>query len=436
MTQTSANYLHPPEVENQQDLGYTPNILDSIRSSLEQYGDIYRVKAPGRNNYTYVINHPQYVKHVLHTNHRNYLKGMGFDRVELLLGNGLIVSDGEFWKRQRQMIQPAFHRKVITGLTELIIESNSALQKQWQSKLEQGQLINIYQEMSKVTLHIVLTALFSEDLPSLTNHNGKNPFDILTDETERNLLFAQRFRALGKLMMEVVHQRRAENRIPHDFVGMMMSAKDKISGEPMKDKHLLDEIITLIVAGHETTASSLSWIWYLLSQNPQAEAKLHQEIEQQIGGRLPQFSDLEQLKFTQCVIDEALRLYPPVWLIPRKSKEHDQLGGYHIEAGSDIFISPFFLHRDQRWWSQPEAFQPLRFQDGEKALPEKYSYIPFSAGPRRCIGDYFSMVEMKLHLALLIPLFKLKYHEQQPLELEPHINLRSKNPIMMEVISK
>ncbi len=426
----------PPEPQGLKDLGYTEDILTSIENALQEHGDIYRVEAPSRNNYTYVINNPSYVKHVLQTNNRNYVKGLGFDRVELLLGNGLIVSDGEFWKRQRQMIQPAFHKKVIEGLSELIVASNTGLQRKWGLNHERGEPINIYEDMSEVTLQIILSALFSEDVPFLTNQNGKNPFDLLTQETERNLLFAQKFRGLGKLMMEVVHQRREEGRVNHDFVGMMMAARDKQTGEPMKDKHLLDEIITLIVAGHETTASSLSWIWYLLSQHPNVENKLAKEIDEVIGNRNPEFSDLEQLTYTRSIIDEALRLYPPVWLIPRKSKEADQIGPYYIPAGSDVFISPYFLQRDPRWWDHPTEFDPERFLGSVPASRPPFCYIPFSAGPRKCIGDYFSIVEMKFHLALLIPKFRLTYQQQKPIELEPAINLRAKHPIIMEVISK
>jgi cytochrome P450 len=252
-------------------------------------------------------------------------------------------------------------------------------------------------------------------------------------ETERNLLFAQRFRALGKRMMEIISKRRKEGRVCHDFVGMMMEARNKKTGQPMKDKQLLDEIRTLIIAGHETTALTLTWTWYLISQNSQIYQKLYDEINKVLPNKGPEFSDLEKLPYMDAVINETLRLYPPAWLIPRRNKATDHLGPYIIPAGSDIFISPYFLQRDPAVWDAPDTFNPDRFLLLNSNDRHKLSYIPFSAGPRRCIGDYFSLIEMKFHLALLVKEFKLTHIDDRPIELESQVNLRSKYPIFMKI---
>lgn len=425
--------INPPEPEDHQDLGYTIDVLITIEKYLKELGNIFRVYSPSRNNYTYVINKPEYARYILVINHRNYVKGLGLDRVTVLTGNGLIVSDGDFWKQQRQMIQPAFHRKVITGLADLIVESNKELVQKWRTHQDSGKKIDLYEDMSTLTLNIVLSALFSEDRHMMIDGPGENLFDLLTQETERNLLFAQRFRALGKSMMEIITKRRKEGRVCHDFVGMMMEARNKETGQPMKDKQLLDEIRTLIIAGHETTALTLTWAWYLLSKNPEVCEKLYDEINKVLLNGEPTFANLDQLPFMGNVINETLRLYPPAWLIPRRSLKADQVGPYTIPAGSDIFISPYFLQRDPNVWDQPNEFNPDRFLPSNSTDRHKLSYIPFSAGPRKCIGDYFSIIEMKFHLALLVKQFKLTQVKDRPIELEPQVNLRNKYPIYMKV---
>lgn len=432
----SPDYTVPPEPKDYKDLGYTVDVLITIEKCLEECGNVFRVFSPSRNNYTYVVNDPEYAKHILINNHRNYIKGLGLDRVKVLTGNGLIVSDGDFWKQQRQMIQPAFHRKVMAGFTDLILDSNRELVLKWQQKQDSAELIDLYEEMSTVTLKIVLSALFSEDLQYFIDGPGENPFTLLTQETERNLLFAQRFRSLGKKMMEIINKRRKEGRTCYDFVGMMMEARNKTTGLPMKDPQLLDEIRTLIIAGHETTALTLTWAWHLLSQNPEVAQKLYDETVEVLGHRDPEFADLEKLKYMECVIDETLRLYPPAWLVPRRSLEDDEVGPYFIPAGSDVFISPYFLQRDPAVWEQPKDFKPERFSAANSEKRNKLSYIPFSAGPRKCIGDYFSILEMKFHLAMLIRTFKLLSVDSKPIELEPQVNLRNKYPIYMKVVAR
>ncbi len=424
--------LTPPQVMVPLDLGYDDQVLDLMSKHFYQLGDIYRVYSPSRRRYTYVLSHPDYVKHVLQTNNKNYIKGEGIDRVKILLGNGIMVSEGDFWRQQRRMIQPAFHRQVIAGLKDLIVESNLQMIEEWREKTSSGHPLNINDEMSKVTLHIVLNAIFSEDLLTLTSLKGNNPFDLLTKETERNLQFAMKFRSLGPVIQKIVDQRRAQGRVCHDFLSMLMESRDKETGQPMPDKQLLDEVMTLVIAGHETTASALVWTWYLLTQYPGVEQRLHQEVKQVLGSNLPSFEHLQRLTYTKQVIQEALRLYPPGWLLTRINKEDDQIGPFFIPKGSDIYISPYLVHRNAKFWSHPDEFVPDRFDPEITEVRPRFAYFPFGAGPRQCIGDHFAMVEMQFLISMVMAQVKFSLVKGDPVEVEPQINLRSRYPIFLK----
>lgn len=424
----------PPEPAEKFDLGLGEDALHHMKGYYRQFGDIYRVYSPTLKRYNYVICHPEYVKHVLQTNNRNYVKGAGIDRVKILLGNGIMVSEGEFWRNQRRMIQPSFHREVISGLMELIKSSNRDLISRWEVKSRERQPLNINDEMSAVTLHIVLNAIFSDDLDYLTEKQGDNPFAILTEETERNLQFAMKFRALGKSIQEIVDMRRSQKRVCIDFLSMLMESKSKDTNEPMSDKQLLDEVMTLIVAGHETTASALVWAWYLISQHTAVEEALYREIKDAFGDEDLDFHHLGKLPYTKQVLEETLRLYPPGWLLTRTSLADDQLGAYFVPKGSDIYISPYLVHRNPAYWADPENFDPERFNPEQTQNRPRFAYFPFGGGPRQCIGDYFAMVEMQFHLAMVMSRFRLEMLPGKPVTLEPHINLRSKYPIMMKAI--
>ena len=428
--------INPPQVAEPLDLGYDDQVLDLMWKYFQELGDIFRVYSPSRKRYTYVLSHPDYAKYVLQTNNKNYIKGEGIGRVKILLGNGIMVSEGDFWRQQRRMIQPSFHRQVIAGLEGLIVSSHQHMLQGWKEKSAKGQPININDEMSKVTLHIVLNAIFSEDLEQLTAQEGNNPFDLLTEETERNLQFAKKFRSLGKIIKQIADQRRAQGRICHDFLSMLMESKDKQSGKPMPEKQLLDEVMTLIIAGHETTASALVWTWYLLSKYPGVEERLCNEIKQVLGTKPITFDHLAALPYSKRVLQESLRLYPPGWLLTRINLEDDKIGPFHIPKGSDIYISPYLVHRNAKFWSQPDEFVPDRFREALSEERPRFAYFPFGAGPRQCIGDYFAMVEMQFHLAMVMGKYKMHYVPGDPVELEPQINLRSRYPIYMKVLPR
>ncbi len=429
MPQPDTRLTHPPGPAEPLDVTFTRDALAQLCAAFAQYGDAFRVYSPITQAHIYVFSHPDHVRRVLVDNHQNYTKGIGIERVGILLGKGLMVSEGELWRRQRRMIQPAFHRDVIARMVGHIRAANQELLDKWMECADTHREINVTQDMSDVTLSIVLRSIFGADLEIMTAAYGSNPFALLTDETERNLAFAYKFRALSKLIMDCVKRRRAQNGEHFDLLAMMMAARDRKSGEPMPDKQLLDEVMTLIVAGHETTASALNWMWYLLSQHLDVEDRLHQEID-----TLPSPSAMDevlQFAYSRQVIDETLRLYPPGWLLTRRSIEADEIGGYAIAPNTDVFISPYIVHRHPGYWPAPERFDPARFAASEAAGRNRFCYLPFALGPRACIGEDFAMVEMMLHTIMLARHIRLRYLPQHPIELECQINLRSKHSIYM-----
>ncbi|HEV8017499.1 MAG TPA: cytochrome P450 [Steroidobacteraceae bacterium] len=423
----------PPEAELQFDVGSTDDSLERMIELFARHGDTYRVFVPARRSYTYVIHHPDDVKRVLVSNHRNYTKGVGLDRVRILLGKGIMTSEGELWKRQRYMLQPLFHRRVITEFASLIAAANDRFIARWQLLAHQGEPVNLTDEMSELTLEIVLRSIFGRDLDRLTQQPGGNPFGVVTREPARDLQFAYKFRSLGKLVAQLMERRRAQAEEHFDYLAMLMDARDKESGQPMGERELIDEVMTLVVAGHETTASGLNWTWYLLSQHREVEARLHAEIDAAPDLPAPTLSQTEALSYTQQVINEALRLYPPGWVLSRRTVEADVLGGYAVPPGTNVLVPLYLLHRHPRFWRDPESFDPTRFAPEHEAARPRFAYMPFAAGPRHCIGETFALYEMLVHLYKVARRYRLTYVPDKPLELEAQINLRSRHPLRMRL---
>jgi cytochrome P450 len=433
MTASSLAPEHPPEPDIAFDIGSTEDSLEKMSELFARYGDIYRVYAPGRKSYTYVINHPDDVKRVLVGNHKNYTKGVGLDRVKILLGNGIMTSEGDFWRRQRYMMQPMFHRRVITEFARVIDAANERFVARWEAQAARGESVNVTDDMSALTLDIVLRAVFGRDLERLTTQSGANPFAVVTEEPARNLQFAYKFRSLGKLVAALMRRRAGEAEEHVDFLAMLMSARDKETGDAMGERELIDEVMTLVVAGHETTASALNWTWYLLALHPQVESQLHAEIAAAPVSADPSLAQMEALPYTQQVVSEALRLYPPGWLLSRRAIGADVLAGFEIAPGTDVLLSPYLLHRHPRFWPDPDAFKPERFASENEAARPRFAYMPFAAGPRHCIGETFALYEMLMHLYKVARRYRLTYLPAEPVELEAQINLRTKNPLYMRL---
>ncbi len=435
----------PPGPDQPVALGTGPESFEAIPALVREYGDMVRVPSPRGGAPYVVIADPEAIRHVLVANADNYVKGTGFERVKMLLGNGIIVSDGALWRRQRTMMQPGFSRRNIARLSDVIGETTANLRERWASSCARdsaadpagaaGVQIDLTTTMSEYALAVILKAIFGlDDYRKLTQTADGNPFAFLTDDTTRDLQVAVRFRQLRKVMLEVVQQRRALGEQAGegaDFLSRLVVATDK-QGEHMSDAQVLDELMTLIIAGHETSAGTLNWCWYLLSQHPEVEARVLEEFSRVLSDQHPTMEALAELHYTQAVLEETLRMYPPVWVFTRRAVEDDVVAGYAIEAGSNLFISPWLMQHHPAHWSHPGRFDPERFFQQSDPRRLRYVFIPFSAGARRCVGEHFSFVEMKMHLAMLLPHFKLQHQGPAP-QVLPGINLRSAQDIHMSL---
>ena len=407
-------------------------VLSKLSNLVETYGDVFKAKFPDQDNWVYTVRDPDMAKHILVSNYKNYKKGVGIKQINVLLGRGIIVSEGDLWKRQRKMMQPLFSKKLLTQQLPLMSLCADRLLESWQDDIAAGKPVNLTESMSQTALDFILHALFSEDLDKIIAETGENPFLMVTDDSARDLLFARRFRQLTHLVKKMMQRRRAENRQPFDLLTMVMNATEKQSGNAMPENLQIDEILTLIIAGHETTASVLNWTWYLLAQHADIEQQILAESRQHMPvDGTPEMENVEQLKLTHQVLEESMRLYPPVWVITRQALADDQFNGISIPAGTDIFIPPYLVHRNPAYWHDPETFDPQRFSHENKKRQHIGAYLPFAIGPRRCIGDSMAFQEMAVHISRIIQKVHFELVPGQTIELEPLINLRPKKDIFL-----
>ena len=432
MASSDGNDLRPPCAHAAYDVGSTDDSLARMIEDGARFGDIYRVHAPGRNSDTWVVADPATIKGVLVSNHRHFTIGVGLDRVRILVGNGIIVSEGDAWKRQHRMMQPMFQRSRVERFGELIADVNQRRLLGWAERADRGEPLNVTRETSESALEVVLRATLGADYDRLLADLGVNPFAMLTEEAARDLRFAFRFRQLGRHVESVIARREAEASGDADWLGMMMAARDRRDGSAMSHRELIDEVMSIIVAGHETTAAVLNSVWYLLSQHPHVEAKLHAEVDATPLADLS-LTTLESLHYTQQVIMEALRLYPPVWVLTRRCVHAQRLAGYQAPAGTDVFMSPYVVQRDPRHWPEPDQFRPERFGNGAASAAHRFAFIPFSAGPRHCVGETFANYEMAIHIYHAARRFRLRCARSGPLEMEARINLRTREDLLMRV---
>jgi len=415
--------------------------------AARDHGDVVRLRLVQN---VHLINHPDHFRHVLQENHRNYTKGFGYDRMEPLIGKGLLTSEGDFWRKQRKLAQPAFHRQRITGFAQLMVRHTAAMLERW-DMLPAGATLDVHAEMMQLAFTIVCDALFSIDLHDNAQSAGRAFAEALgiIDERFQSMFVAppwlptsqnRRLReAVGVIdgMIDGIIDERRRSGVDHpDLLGMLMSARDDDSGEQMNRAQLRDELVTMVLAGHETTANTLTWLWYLLAHHPEAEAQLHDELARTLGGRAPELGDLASLPFTTMTIDETLRLYPPVWLFGRRAIAEDTIGGYRIPAGGALFLSPYVAHRDPRFWPDPERFDPQRFRPEAVAARPRFTYFPFAFGPRMCIGAAFATMELQIVVAMIASRYRLQLGPGQQVEPDPQITLRPKDGLKMTVLPR
>ena len=366
---------------------------------------------------TIFINHPDLIEEVLVTNARRYSKGRVLRANKHVFGEGLLTSEGEFWLRQRRLAQPAFHRARIASYAATMVEYSQRLLETWRD----GEERDAHQEMMRLTLQIVGKTLFDADVEKDARDVGKS-LELLLEiganfrrtifvphwlPTSTNRRVKREIAQIEKILYRIIAERRASGHDAGDLLSMLLAAQDE-DGSRMTDKQLRDEAITLFLAGHETTASTLSWTWWLLAQNPSVEKKLHAELDSVLGDRTPTFDDLQKLPYTGHVITESLRLYPAAWGLARLVVEDHELAGYPMTKGMGVAMAQWVVHRDPRWYEDPEKFLPERWENNlMKRLP-KFAYFPFGGGPRQCIGNTFALMETALVLATIAQKFRLR----------------------------
>ena len=404
-----------------------------------QYGDV--VYIPLGRQHIYYLGHPEAIRDVLVTRQNKFKKSRMLERARVLLGDGLLTSEGDHHRRQRRLVQPAFHRDRLAGYGAVMVERAAVVRDQWQS----GQPFDVVQEMMRLTLAIVAKTLFSTDVDSEADDIGAaltQVFDLFevilmpfSEILEKLPLPAvRRFKRARKRLDETIYrliaERRAQGGDAGDLLSMLLLAQDEEGSGGMTDVQVRDEALTLFLAGHETTADALTWTWYLLSQNPQAEAAFHVELDRALAGRLPSFDDLPQLRYTESVFAEALRLYPPAWGIGRRALEDYPVGDFVIPARSVVLMSPYVVHRDPRWFPDPLAFRPERWLADDPARP-KFAYFPFGGGARVCIGERFAWMEGTLLLAAIGQRWLLRLEPGHRVETHARITLRPKHGMRM-----
>ncbi len=385
------------------------------------YGDVVRFHV-GRNVF-YLLAHPDAVQHVLVENNRNYVKGFALQQARPVLGNGLLTSEGDFWRRQRRLIQPAFHRRSIENLAATMIQVTEEHLAGWEALAARGEPVDASAEMMRLTLDIAARTLFganlaeadyqvvAENLPLLLEHvTGR--VQSLFNFAERlplpaNRRAAEAVTALDRIVYRIIEERRRSGRTGDDLLGLLMAAQDEDSGAQMTDLQLRDEVMTLFLAGHETTALLMSWLWTALSLHPDVRRRVEAEVDQVLGGERPTVQGIQELRFTDQVITEVLRLYPPAWAIPRTSLAEDEVGGYPIPAGVSVVLSPYVTHRHPDFWENPAGFDPERHTPERRAARHRYAYFPFGAGPRLCIGEPFALMEARIVTAMVCRRYRL-----------------------------
>lgn len=416
-----------------------------LLSNRKKYHSVYKLSNPLRK--AYVVHHPDGIKHILQDNNKNYHKSFAYEILKILLGNGLLTSEGDFWRKQRRLAQPAFHRQRLANLFELMLGFSNELADDLEENFN-GNAVDLAPKMMELTLKIVSKALFSSDVDVHVSKVGDS-LDVVLEAamnrignplstprwipTKSNLRENKAVDVLNEVVRGIIKERRNSNEQKDDLLGMLMEAVDEETGEKMDDQQLVDECMTIFLAGHETTAVGMSWLLYCLVKNPDKLEKVYAEIDSVLGGKKPEMSDLPQLTYTKMVVDESLRLYPPAWLIGRRSLEGDNIMGYDIPENSNMLLPVFAVHLDPRWWDKPDQFIPERFTKEEVAKRHKYAYFPFGGGPRLCIGNNFALMEMQIITIALLQRFKFKLKEGFEPVLDPLVTLRPRTGMWMSV---
>ncbi|MCE9499217.1 MAG: cytochrome P450 [Leptospira sp.] len=413
---------------------------------ITDYGEIARFRFG--NRVAYIITNPEHIRHVLVENNQNYTKSVLYKEVKHVVGNGLLTSEGDFWRRQRKLAQPSFHKQKIIGFAEMMVSENDKMLQEWESGKNP---FDVSQEMMKLTFSVVGKTLFGSDISSFSDRVGESLYAgiegaanrmksiikfPLSVPTPANIRFNRAISEMDKIVYSIIAEKKKNPPGGADLLSMLIDARDEETGEGMNELQLKDEIVTFMLAGHETTSTTLTWAFYLLSKYPEVAKKIRSEVIDVLGDRNPSLEDVSKLKYTTMVIEETMRLYPAIWVIQRNSIGWDEFGGYKIPPGTIVSMPQYIVHRDPLYWENPEGFDPERFSEERSKNRPKYSYFPFGGGPRTCIGNIFAMMEATIILSMAVRKFRLDLVPGFKVEKQALLTLRPKFGMMMHRVDQ
>jgi cytochrome P450 len=421
------------------------DVLGFFTQCARQHGDVvsFRLAAwPAM-----LLNRPDLVEYVLVKNHQNFIKHRFFWRhVEAIFGQGLLTSEGKFWHQQRRLAAPAFAASRVNRYGDSMVQHTERMLQHWQP----GQVLNVHQEAMALTLQIAAKTLFDAETRQDVAEVSRAIDEVMEQISVRfrrpfwipdalplpgNLRYRRGVRRMDQLVARIIAERQNKLDDRGDLLSQLMLARNE-AGQAMSARQIRDEVITMLLAGHETTALTLSWTWYLLGLHPAVDVQLAEEVHTVLRGRSPTFDDVPRLRFTEQVVSEALRLYPPAYAIGRQALTDCEIGGYHVPAGTTVYVSPWVMHRDPRWFDDPQAFRPERWAGSlAKELP-RFAYMPFGGGARICIGNRFAMMEAVLILATVARQFRLERQSGRPVEPKPSITLRPGGGVWVRLVSR
>jgi len=422
-----------------------------VRGARE-FGDMVRFRmGPYKAN---LLVHPEHARRVFIENHNSYAKGRIYDITRMFLGNGILTSEGEYWRRQRKLAQPAFHQKSLESLHSKMVAATNRLMARWDRSTENSCPRDIYQEMNQLTVGIAASTLFGASISEsdteavissfgrileLANEKALEFIPLpLSIPTRTSLNIKRVIRALDGIIYRMIRVRAGSKGEHDDVLGLFMSARDEETGKGMSEREARDEVMSFFIAGSETSANTLSWVWYVLSKHPHVYRKLREELDRELGDDSPRFGDLSRLKYTHAIIKETMRIYPPVWAIGRDVVSDDEIGGYRIAKGEFVVLCPYLTHRDPRWWMNPEGFDPDRFMpelsSGTGPQRPRFAYFPFGGGQHQCIGERYAMMEFVTVIAMVARRFRLDLDPLQEIKALPLLTLRPWPGVRMKLV--
>jgi cytochrome P450 len=423
------------------------NTLGFLSHVAKTYGDFVPLRV--FMNTAYLLNHPKHIEHVLQTNYRNYRKTKMMDKFKPILGEGLFISEDELWTRQRKLMQPSFHRQRIAAMSGTMIEVIKDHVATWDRFAASGEEFNLSQDMSYIALEIALRTMFGNSLPREEANAISDALHVANEitakriwemtrlseylPTRENRAYKEAAATLDSIVNRIIRDRRAAGTQADDLLGVLIDAKDADTDEGMSDKQLRDEVLTLLLSGHETTAVMLGWAFLMLSQSPAILERLRDEGDLALAGRDPVAEDIRSLEYTKRVVQEVARLKPPIWWVARTAISDDTICGETIKAGTTVLISQFLVHRNPSVWEDPERFDPDRFETERVINRSKFAYLPFGAGPRVCIASAFATMEMQFLLTMMLRRFDVQVTSALDPEMSNLITLRPKYDIMARV---